>query len=167
MWSRKGLALTVGGSQLDDVRHFVYLGWMRSWREEKSRERWREDADWPPLLFHIHRESTGREITENKPLLRELNASHVLRSAGRCLRRCSVRSDARARMQGGCAEELAMRLDKDRLWEMSHSAGKQTSDSSLLFLCSATPLYYGEGEQLNTFIVILFLQTSHFLCLLD
>lgn len=39
--SRKGLALTVGGSQLDHVRHFVVLGRMRSWRSGRRAERWR------------------------------------------------------------------------------------------------------------------------------
>lgn len=109
-----GLALTVGGSQLDDVRHFVDVGRMRSGAGEEQRDTGETPTD-DPLLLHIHRDATTREITEEQPLIPERKTSYVRSVLGvRSVLR-SVRSDARARMQGGCAEELAMRLDKDRL----------------------------------------------------
>lgn len=50
--SRKGLALTVGGSQLDHVRHFVVLGRMRSWRSGRWAETGRTPITERPPLFH-------------------------------------------------------------------------------------------------------------------
>lgn len=88
---------------------------MRSGAGEEQRDTGETPTDDRPLLLHIHRDATTREITENKPLIPERKTSYVRPVVGVRSVFSSVRSDARARMQGGCAEELAMRLDEDRV----------------------------------------------------
>lgn len=67
-----------------------------------------------PYFTSIERRR-GEKYTENKPLVpgnKDLICPLTEPSVSLSVLG-SVRSDARARMQGGCAEELAMRLDKD------------------------------------------------------
>lgn len=102
---------------------------------KKSAEMEETPPDYRPLpLTPIE----GREA-EKKPLVRERRRSRDPMASRLCLCLSAVssvppsslplflRTDARARMQGGCAEALAMRLDTDGgLKAMTHSAQKSS-----------------------------------------
>lgn len=160
-WKRyedqKGLDLTVGGSQLADIRHFVDRGRMRSWPSgEKERTDERTPTDYRPLLLHIHRGATAeKRITENKPLIRERKPSYI------GWRRCrplaasvsvSVRSDAPVRMQGVCAEELAMRLAKGCLKTRWLTQSRIPTPTCLIYFLLLWNLYFlkGQGQKVNS-----------------
>lgn len=119
---QKGPFLTVGGSQLDHVRHFVGL-WQDAVLLEEREEEQREGHRLTPLL-HIHTEATENDPKQgadpgDKDFMCPLTVARwsvrrsVGRSVGAGLWRGSVRSDAGVKMQGVCAEEPVMRLDKD------------------------------------------------------